>query len=305
MGTPASGPGTTRARKHAERGFLLLGVFTTILIVGILSGIVIQDWSIVEKREREAQLLFVQEQYAAAIIAYQKGQGALPTELQQLTKKGQKGELYLRRPYTDPMFRNAKLEDWCLLKLAGTGQVASSCSAEGAADQAGDALNSGLSAGFGEGDGGGAGFGTKGGKSGASTGSKFDSAGKFGTANNPSSFGNLGQIGQESAGPGRQRNIPGLQPGTSGIVGVHSKSHDQAYNTVKRTDETYDKWYYTSEDYKKDVSVRNIPGMPPRATPGIGTNKTNQQNPFNNMGSSSGLGSGSPGSSFDKPRRGN
>ncbi len=295
-------PVAKRARKHAERGFLLLGVFTTILVMGILSGIVIQDWSIVEKREREAQLLFIQEQYAAAIIAYQKGQGALPTELQQLTKKGQKGELYLRKPYTDPLFRNSKLEDWCLLKLAGTGQVASSCSAEGAADQAGDALNAGLGAGFGETDGG-SGGGTKGGKGG--TQSKFDSAGKFGTANNPSSFGNLGQMGQESAGPGRQRNIPGLQAGTSGIVGVHSKSHDQAYNTVKRSDETYDKWYYTSEDYKKDVSVRNIPGMPPRATPGIGTNKTGQTNPFNNMGSSSGLGSGTSSSGFDKPRRGN
>lgn len=217
-----------RARR-ADDGFLLLGVLTTILVMGILSGAVMQDWSIILRREREAELLFIQEQYAAAITEYQKGQGALPTELDQLEDKGQKGELYLRKMYTDPLTPGAKLEDWCLLRLSAGGQVVSSCEAEGTPE-------GGLLGGFGGAE----------------------------------SF-----QGGEEATPGRPRARGGLAPGQSGIVGVHSKSTERAFNTAKRGEETYDRWHYTTEDFKKDIGSRNIPGLPSRGGPGVG--QGNQQ----------------------------
>lgn len=219
-----------------ERGFLLLGVLTTILLLGILSGAVVQEWSIIERREREAQLIFVQEQYAAAILEYQKGQGALPTELKQLEAKGQTGELYLRQMFVDPMTRGAKLEDWCLLQINAGGQIVSSCAPEGTPE---GTPQGGLQGGFG----------------GAST----------------------LQPGQEPAGvPGRAsggvpgRASGGAAAGQSGVVGVHSKSTETAYNMKKFDEETYNLWAYTIESYKADIASRNIPGMPPRGGPGLG-----------------------------------
>lgn len=241
-----------RARSRGERGFLLLGVLTTILLMGIMTGAVMQDWSIIERREREAQLLFVQEQYAAAILEYQKGQGALPTDLEQLKDKGQTGQLYLRKMYTDPMFREAKLEDWCLLRLSAGGQVVSSCAAEGTEE-------GGLLGGFGGAD--------------------------------------TVQLGEEAP-TARPRAQGGLAPGQSGIVGVHSKSGEQAYNTAKRGEETYDRWYYTTEDFKKDVGARNIPGMPQRGGPGLGQGNRDgsgqQADPFGGRSPFSGSTKGNP-----------
>ncbi|MBP7146722.1 MAG: hypothetical protein KBD01_04195 [Acidobacteria bacterium] len=212
-----------RAPRRGQGGFLLVGLFTILVVGGILSGIGVQEWSIIEKREREAQLIFVQEQWAAAIVNYQKDQGGLPAELEQLTKKGQKGQVFIRKAYTDPMFRKSKLEDWCLLKIGQSNMVVSSCSE---ADE----------------DRGQLGLGT---------------AGSF-------------QIGEEAP-TATSRRTPGVAPGGVGIVGVHSKSSDRAYNIVKREEENYNRWYYTFEDYQKEQSARNIPGLQQGKRPvGIG-----------------------------------
>ena len=44
-------------KANPERGIVLLGLFTMIMVMGIMSGAAVQEWSIVEKREREAQLI--------------------------------------------------------------------------------------------------------------------------------------------------------------------------------------------------------------------------------------------------------
>lgn len=236
---------------------LLIAVFSMVAVGGIMSGVAIQEWSVVEKREREAQLLFIQEQFAAAIVNYQADQGALPATLEQLTKKGQKGQMFLRKEYTDPMFREAKLEDWCLLKVGAGNRVVSSCSAEG---QEGGANALGLGSGF--------------------------------------------RMGQESRNP-RARPTPGQAAGAPGaiggggvgIVGVASKSTDQAFNTVKRQEETYDQWVYTFEDYKKEMAQRGIPGLNQQQGPGFGQ-KPGQGRP-GQMGGDSDFGSG-----FNRPGSG-
>lgn len=211
---------------------LLIALFTMTMIGGIMSGMAIQEWSVVEKREREAQLLFIQEQFASAIMNYQADQGALPATLEQLTKKGQKGQMFLRQKYTDPMVRGSKFEDWCLQKVGAGNKIVSSCSVEG---QQGGANALGLESGFRLGQ----------------------------ESRNPRARPTPGQAAAGSVGA--------MYGGGAGIVGVTSKSTDKAFNIVKRQEETYDQWVYTFEDYKKEMAQRGIPGLNQQTGPGIGT----------------------------------
>jgi hypothetical protein len=207
---------------------LLAGLMTMLVVMSILAGMAIQEWSVVEQREREADLMFIQEQFAAGILVYQQDQGAAPAELEQLTRKGQKGQVFLRKKWTDPMIRGSKFEDWCLLKIGAAGRVVSTCSTEGggeagAENQPGE-LGLGSSAGF--------------------------------------------RVGEQSTAANPRRQPQGVAPGGVGIVGVHSKSGKKAFNTVKRGEDTYNKWEYTIEDYRKDVAAHMIPGLPGGQGPG-------------------------------------
>ena len=206
---------TRQPRSKHERGIILLGLFTMIMIMGIMSGAAVQEWSIVEKREREAQLIFIQEQYAAGIVEYQKKQGVLPATLDDLVKRGGDGTTFMRKAYLDPITRSRSLEDWCLLKQGAAGRMVSTCAAEGQADN-----NLGL-------------------------GSK--------TTLKPG----------EDVGTPKDRATEGVAAsGGFGIVGVHSKSTERAFNTIKRQEDTYDRWYYSITEYRQDTTARAIPGLP-------------------------------------------
>lgn len=244
----------SRPGRPGERGFLLVGLVTMLTVMGILSGAVAEEWSVIEQREREQELLFIQEEFAAAILRYQEDQGHVPVKLDDLKQKGQKGQVFLRKLYTDPMARNAKFEDWCLLRLGAAGRVVSSCTKEG---QPG---NLGLGGSF--------------------------------------------KIGEQVSAP-RPRLRGGGRLGagiTKGIVGVHSKSRARAFNTVRRGEETYDRWYYTVEDYRKEMGARAIPGLSQVQGPGLGGQQPGRpgqpgvggRNPFGNSfsGGSSRFGTG-------------
>ncbi|HHN73804.1 MAG TPA: type II secretion system protein [Acidobacteria bacterium] len=240
--------GSVLARLLADdRGFLLLGLVTVITVGSILASAAVQEWSVILRREREAQLIFVQEQYAAAIMRYQEANGSLPVDLDALNEVHATTGLYLRHPYVDPMTPGATLEDWCLLKLGGAGRVVSSCSASGDQSQLG-------------------------------LGSSF-------------------KLGEQSRAPRNRPGAGGLAAG-QGIVGVHSKSKERAYNILKRDEETYDRWYYTLEDYRKEVAGRAIPGLPQGKGPGLGTGQQpGIQGPGQGRGNQGGFGrsSGRPG----------
>lgn len=221
-------------RSRRERGFLLLGIVTTIVVGSILSGIMVQEWSVIEKRDNEKELLFIQEQYAAAIYRYQKATGSLPTEIKQLEETKSETGAFIRKLYVDPMTPGATVEDWCLLKLGPSGRVTSSCDTS-----------------------------DTGGELGLGTGSRFNLGGSTG-------MGNVDPRRQQRQG------LPGS--GGSGIAGVHSKNRGESYDTVTRGESSYDKWWYTYEDYRKDSSAIAIPGLPGQQGPGVG-NQPGQQQP--------------------------
>ena len=70
----------------ADHGFLLLGLVTTLTVGSILSSAANQEWSVIIRREKEAQLSFDQSQYAAAIMRYKEANGHLLVKLEGLNE---------------------------------------------------------------------------------------------------------------------------------------------------------------------------------------------------------------------------
>ena len=61
---------------------------------------------------------------------------------------------------------------------------------------------------------------------------------------------------------------------------------ETAFNTVKRGEETYNRWHYTFDQYEKDRNARGIPGV----TQGTGQGVGNLDGGMNNQGNQGGLG---------------
>jgi type II secretory pathway pseudopilin PulG len=107
----------TRAGKSRESGFTLAGVIVIMTIMMIVVAYTVpRMWSTVLKRERERQTIYVMQQYAKAIVEFQKKNSAYPTSPQQLKDarmprmiRGVKGE------YTDPLTGEV---DWLVIPQA-------------------------------------------------------------------------------------------------------------------------------------------------------------------------------------------
>ena len=75
----ASSPFAGKSR-NPESGHLILLVMMGLVVMSILLGAVVQQWSIIERRDDEAELIFRGNQYVRAIRYYQlEHGGALPT----------------------------------------------------------------------------------------------------------------------------------------------------------------------------------------------------------------------------------
>jgi type II secretory pathway pseudopilin PulG len=107
----------TRAGKSGQRGFTLAGVIVIMTIMMIVVAYTVpRMWSTVLKRERERQTIYVMQQYAKAIMEFQKKNTTYPTSPQQLKDarmprmiRGVKGE------FTDPLTGEV---DWLVIPQA-------------------------------------------------------------------------------------------------------------------------------------------------------------------------------------------
>jgi type II secretory pathway pseudopilin PulG len=108
-----------RARSR-QGGFTYLGLLFAIVILGITLASVGVVWSTQVRRDREAELLFVGDQFRQAIGRYQESGGVYPHELDELVedKRLPLARRYLRRVYADPMTGSA---DWELIKAPDGG----------------------------------------------------------------------------------------------------------------------------------------------------------------------------------------
>jgi type II secretory pathway pseudopilin PulG len=109
-----------RARR-TEAGFTYLGVLLAVMLLGMALATVGIVWSTQVRREREAQLLFVGDQYRRAIARYVADGGRYPASLAAMLQDARFPQVHrqLRKLYVDPMTGKA---DWDLLP-AGDGGI--------------------------------------------------------------------------------------------------------------------------------------------------------------------------------------
>jgi type II secretory pathway pseudopilin PulG len=106
-----------------QRGFTYLWVLATMVLIGISAVVVAELQVTVSRRSDEEQLLFIGQEFRAAIASYHQATPSgitheYPTSLEQLIKDQRFAtpKRHLRRIYIDPMTRHA---EWGLLKQAG------------------------------------------------------------------------------------------------------------------------------------------------------------------------------------------
>jgi type II secretory pathway pseudopilin PulG len=102
----------------AQGGFTYLGILLAVALMGLALSAAGTLWSFSARRDREAQLLFIGDQYRSAIAQFHaSGPGAnrYPQELDELVQDPRSPEprRFLRRLYADPMTGHL---DWTLLR---------------------------------------------------------------------------------------------------------------------------------------------------------------------------------------------
>jgi type II secretory pathway pseudopilin PulG len=107
--------------KH-ECGFTYISLLFVIIVIGLALGSTGQVWSTVQKREKEAELIFRGGQIRSAIERYYKMPGikGYPKTLEDLLKDKRQAVLtrHLRRIYEDPLTGKA---DWLPIKAPDGG----------------------------------------------------------------------------------------------------------------------------------------------------------------------------------------
>src|SRR5262245_23925045 len=89
-------------------------------VMAIFLTVVAQQWSTLERREKEKELVFRGNQYIKAIKKYQQEHGgAYPTRLESLMELGPRRLRYIRKLYRDPMAPDGK---WGILLADPSGK---------------------------------------------------------------------------------------------------------------------------------------------------------------------------------------
>src|SRR5437868_7329090 len=104
-----------------SRGFTYLTVLFIVALLGIGLALVGEVWDTAAKREKEAELLFIGNEYRKAITRYYlAGKNQYPRSLEDLQKDPrQPGTVrYLRRAYPDPFSGKA---EWGIVKAPDGG----------------------------------------------------------------------------------------------------------------------------------------------------------------------------------------
>jgi type II secretory pathway pseudopilin PulG len=108
-------PAPERAPAPRQRGLVLLALLIMLVLIGVGALGAAEVWSTAVKREREAELLFIGEQYRRAIGEYYKmspGRRAYPPSIESLLvdERFPNPVHHLRRVYRDPMTATGEFE---------------------------------------------------------------------------------------------------------------------------------------------------------------------------------------------------
>ncbi|MBS0387836.1 MAG: type II secretion system protein [Proteobacteria bacterium] len=113
-----------------SRGFTYVGLMFAIAVIGITLATIGVMWSTQIRREKEAELLWIGNQYRMAIGMYLGAGGQYPQDLSQLLedKRFPVARRYLRKLFPDPMTGQA---DWQLIPAPGNGIMGVASSSQG------------------------------------------------------------------------------------------------------------------------------------------------------------------------------
>lgn len=136
-------------RAGGQRGFAMAALLVVLAVMGVLTSAALPVWRHAAQREREAELIFRGEQYARAVMLYQRRTpGAWPPDVATLVEGR-----FLRRAYRDPMTADGEFRLVLQSELAAPGADAAAAAAED--DAGGDGAGARRSAperpGFGQG----------------------------------------------------------------------------------------------------------------------------------------------------------
>lgn len=196
-----------------ERGYAMVALLVLMAVMAVAMTAALPAWSTLSRREREAELVFRGEQYARAIMLFQrKYAGAFPPNIDVLVN-----ERFLRRKYKDPITSDD-------FQTIGVGQAVAGPQATNpfAPGQTGGATGRGTGATAPNRQGGPGGTPTQ-------TGSRAG----FVTPTSPGA-----QAGRGLSAPG----VGGLGA-SAGIMGVTSKSSDASLRIYKGADH-YNQWMF-------------------------------------------------------------
>ena len=113
-----------RCRKEA--GLTYLGVLILVAVLGITTTTALTLGALIERRMAEEELLYVGEQYRAALDSYSRatpaGTSRYPMTLQDLLRDPRYPNVrrHLRKIYVDPL---TSKDDWVLLQAPGGGII--------------------------------------------------------------------------------------------------------------------------------------------------------------------------------------
>jgi type II secretory pathway pseudopilin PulG len=108
-----------RGRNH-QFGFTYIGLMFAVAVLGITLATVGVVWSTQIRREKEAELLWIGDQYRDAIGRYRAAGGVYPQQLSDLVEDNRFPLVrrYLRKLFPDPMTGQL---DWQLIPAPGSG----------------------------------------------------------------------------------------------------------------------------------------------------------------------------------------
>jgi len=101
--------------RRGQEGFTLAALIVILTIMSIVIAYTVpMQWSIVMKRERDKQTIFLMKQYARAIMEWQKKHQSPPTSLEQL-RESRKPRMIRGGDEEWPMPLTGNPEDWILV----------------------------------------------------------------------------------------------------------------------------------------------------------------------------------------------
>ena len=260
----------------------MVALLILMAVMAVAMTAALPAWSTLARREREAELVFRGEQYARAIMLFQrKYAGTFPPSVDILVD-----EHFLRKKYKDPI-TNDDFQPIAVGQAVPGAQTANPLASGGAAGRAGTGQQP-----------------TRGGGAGSTTAGRGPvgpgstpggGQGARGQAGSPFTFGSTAGGGTQ---PGRAGGFGAVGP-TPGIMGVTSKSADASLRVYKGADH-YNQWLFIATQATTQAGGRGAQtpgagvrgGVPPGRPGGPGGGAAPAPGPFGGTNPFGGRGPG-------------